>query len=93
MFNKLRATSSSETFDFLFHDGGHSGDDYVSDYQQTSAMLRSGAVMIIDDIRLDDGSAKQGMRSCYEGWLEIVRSDRVTFAAEIDTDIGIVRLD
>ena len=28
------STSSSDQFDFIFHDGGHRGDDYVEDFEK-----------------------------------------------------------
>ena len=36
-----------KSFDFLFHDAGHSYDDYVNDFALAEPMLAPGAICLI----------------------------------------------
>ena len=81
----------SQSFDFLFHDAGHSYDDYVNDFALAEPMLVSGAICLIDDIRWDDLRHTGGAR-CYEGWQAVVAHPRVRAAAELDGTMGIALL-
>ena len=83
------------TFDFVFDDGAHTGDAYVYTFQNTVDLLEPGAVILVDDIRWDAGAnrwktSQDSKRSCYEGWLEIVRDDRVSLALEIGSGLGMI---
>ena len=92
------STSSSDQFDFIFHDGGHRGDDYVEDFETLVPVLRHEAIIIIDDIRWDEEGTgnqptKKSIRSCHQGWLEIIQHQKVKCAVEVDDSIGIIRLE
>lgn len=78
--------------DLLFHDAGHSRDDYVRDFQAVLPRLSDGAVVLIDDIRWESGRFVQGDPRCYEGWLELVGHPRVRRAAEINETMGALLL-
>jgi predicted O-methyltransferase YrrM len=83
--------AGGETFDLLFHDGGHVGDAYVDDFLNLAPVLRDGAVVVYDDIRFDQSHTKS-RRSCYEGWLEVASHPRVRSAVELDLNIGLIEL-
>ena len=60
--------NSLGTIDFMFHDCGHSRDDYIRDFNHVSKILAPGAVVLFDDIRWenprfvpDEGSHVRGM--------------------------------
>ncbi len=74
--------------DLVFHDAGHSRDDYVRDFQAVLPNLADGALVLIDDIRWESGRFVRGDPKCYEGWLELVRHPRVRRAAEINETMG-----
>ena len=78
-----RIVKSLERLDFLFHDAGHSREDYVRDFHAVLPILAPGAVVLIDDIRWEDPRFFQGNPRCYEGWMEIVNHGRVRRALEI----------
>ena len=40
--------AASEQFDFVFHDNGHSGDDYVRDFSELLQLMPSGAVFVLN---------------------------------------------
>ena len=82
----------SRSFDFLFHDAGHSYDDYVNDFLMAEPMLVPGAICLIDDIYWSDSRFHQSPPRCHEGWLEVVSHPRVRAAAELDHGIGILLL-
>jgi predicted O-methyltransferase YrrM len=83
--------AESKTFDFMFHDAGHSYEDYVKDFALAEKMLCPGAICLIDDIRWDDARYSGGARS-YEGWRALVDHPRVRAAAELDGSIGMLLL-
>lgn len=85
-------TKQSRSFDFLFHDAGHSYDDYVNDFQLAEPMMVPGAICLIDDIYWSDSRFHQTPPRCHEGWLEVVAHPRVRAAAELDHGIGILLL-
>lgn len=78
--------------DFLFHDAGHSREDYVRDFATVSHKLVSGAIVLFDDIRWEDSRFYRGPSRCYEGWLEIAHHRRVARAVEIDDSLGMLLL-
>ena len=84
--------AASEQFDFVFHDNGHSGDDYVRDFSELLQLMPSGAVFVLDDIRWYGHGQQQSQRTCYEGWLEIIRHHRVAAALEIEGSMGLILL-
>lgn len=76
--------------DFVFHDAGHTRDDYVRDFAAVEPALAPGAVLLIDDIRWDDPRFSAGKSRAYEGWLEVVAHPRVRRAVEIGETIGLL---
>lgn len=78
--------------DFVFHDAGHSRDDYVGDFAAILPSLKSGAVVLIDDIRWHDPTIAQEDPRCYDGWLELVNHPRVCQAVEINSEMGLLLL-
>jgi predicted O-methyltransferase YrrM len=92
-----RLANGDRRFDFVFHDGGHDGDAYVSDFEVILPCLEKGSIYIIDDIGWDDGSKRQftrarSRRTCREGWLELLRHSRVDGALEFEGRTGILLL-
>jgi predicted O-methyltransferase YrrM len=79
---------SLERVDFLFHDAGHSREDYVRDFHTVLPILAPGAVVLIDDIRWDDPRFSGENPCCYEGWVEILNHPRVRRAVEITDSNG-----
>ena len=79
--------------DFVFHDAGHSGENYVRDFQRMEPLLPHGAVVIVDDIRWRNTLYPERGMSCHDGWLEIVGHRRVRRAVEVNFNIGMVQLD
>ena len=82
-------------FDFVFHDGGHKGDDYVSDFDMIHPILEPGSLYVIDDIYWDDGERRQETKatsrlSCREGWEKVVADDRVDGAVTYKSSVGIL---
>jgi predicted O-methyltransferase YrrM len=84
---------SLDRLDFLFHDAGHSREDYVKDFDTVLSILVPGAVVLIDDIRWEDPRFFQGNPRCYEGWIEVVNHPRVRRAVEINDTMGLLLLD
>jgi len=87
-----RLIDSRARFDFLFHDAGHSGDLYVSDFTAAEPALVPGTVVLFDDIRWDDPRFRAAPARTYEGWLEVVRHPRVRQAIEIGDSLGLLLL-
>jgi predicted O-methyltransferase YrrM len=73
-----RIVNSIQPLDLLFHDAGHSKEDYVRDFNMVLPILKPGSIAIIDDIRW------KGDPSTYEGWKEVLNHPRVRRAVEID---------
>src|SRR6516225_10662064 len=72
----------SGRFDFIFHDNGHSGDHYVRDFLALLPLMPPKAVFLLDDINWFGHGQGKSTRTCYEGWLEIIRHKRVAAALE-----------
>jgi predicted O-methyltransferase YrrM len=77
--------------DFLFHDSGHTRDDYVGDFEAAHPILAPGAVVLFDDIRLAD-SGQNHKLGTYQGWRQVVQHPRVRCAFEIDNAFGLLLL-
>jgi predicted O-methyltransferase YrrM len=77
--------AASQKFDFVFHDNGHSGDHYVRDFAELLPLMPAGAVFVLDDIKWFGPGQGPSRRTCYEGWLEIIRNQRVADAIEISS--------
>lgn len=83
---------SSVPIDFIFHDAGHSRDDYVNDFGAIIGALAPGSVVLIDDIRWEDARFRQGAAHTYAGWQAVVAHPQVSQAIEIDGAMGLVQL-
>jgi|SRR5271165_2518368 len=83
---------SLERLDFLFHDAGHSREDYVRDFHLALPILAPGAVVLIDDIRWEDPRFSRENPRCYEGWVEVLNHPRVRRAVEISDSMGLLLL-
>jgi len=86
-----KLAGDAKSFDLMFHDAGHSYDDYVKDFGLAEKVLAPGAICLIDDIRWDDDRYSDGAR-CYEGWRALVDHPRVRAAAELDGSVGVLLL-
>jgi predicted O-methyltransferase YrrM len=79
------------TIDFMFHDCGHSRDQYIHDFNHVSEILAPGAVVLFDDIRWEHAwFPSKGGAHTYEGWQAVVGHHRVRRAVEIDDDLGLL---
>lgn len=88
--------AAGRTYDFVLHDGGHTGDSYVKDFQTILPMLEPGSMYIIDDIDWDRSQkirnyTQESVRTCYEGWTEVVSDENVE-GAVVYGSIGILLL-
>lgn len=81
---------SFSRLDFMFHDCGHSREDYTRDFNQVSGIMASGAVVVFDDIRWEDTRFIAGGANTYQGWREVVAHARVRRAVEIDDAVGLL---
>lgn len=84
------AAARMAPIEFVFHDGGHSGDAYVRDFNTLLDGLASGAVVVFDDIRWQNRYRPNVDMRCYEGWRKVVDHPRVERAVEIDDRLGMV---
>jgi predicted O-methyltransferase YrrM len=78
--------------DFVFHDAGHSHDDYVNDFNAILPILAPGAIVLIDDIRWSDTRFFKGDPRCHEGWMKVVEHPKVRRAVEIGQSLGMLML-
>ena len=84
---------SKNHFDFVFHDAGHSREDYINDFNMMEPHLSSGAVIIFDDLHCDDPRFSVNPPHTYEGWKEILKHQRVKRAVEVNKNIGLILID
>ena len=77
---------------FMFHDAGHSMDDYIRDFSLIVDSLAPGAVLLIDDIRWEDARFHQGPANTYRGWQAIAEHKRIRHAVEVDGSMGMALL-
>ncbi|HEV2867551.1 MAG TPA: class I SAM-dependent methyltransferase [Allosphingosinicella sp.] len=91
-----RLVHEGRRFDFVFHDGGHSGDNYVDEFRLISKALEPGSIFVFDDITWDNNPANRATtkdwsrRTCYEGWLEVLSDPKVEGAVIAKGSIGIL---
>lgn len=91
----MRLAKEGRRFDFVFHDGGHSGDGYVQDFDTIHTVLEAKALYVIDDIAWDEGERRSSTletsrRTCLEGWNELVGDPRVEGALVVNRNFGIL---
>jgi len=85
--------SIKEGLDFMFHDAGHSKEDYIRDFHTVLPAMKPGAVILIDDIRWKDPRWFMPTNPhCYAGWKEVVKHPRVLRAVEINDSMGLLLL-
>lgn len=75
---------------FVFHDGGHSEENYVSDFETMAEALAPGGVVLFDDIRWHDRDRPEADPRCYEGWRRVVDHPRVERAIEVGPKLGLL---
>jgi predicted O-methyltransferase YrrM len=91
-----RLAAEGRKFDFVFHDGGHTGDWYVSDFATIAPMLEPESVYVIDDIAWDRTpeiraiTQPKSRRTCFEGWQELLADPKVDGAVVINGNVGIL---
>jgi predicted O-methyltransferase YrrM len=78
--------------DYVFHDAGHTREDYVRDFGAVVNSLSSGSVMVIDDISYAGDPVRREVANPYPGWLEVVAHARIRHAVEVDGAIGVALL-
>ena len=83
---------SLDRIDFLFHDAGHSREEYSRDFNAVVGILSPGSVVLIDDIRWEDPRFSSQPAQTYQGWREIVSHPRVRRAVEVDHNLGMLLL-
>ncbi len=79
----------ADDIDFYFHDGGHHFDNIVDNFQQVKPHLRSGSIVLIDDIRWWDKRLLDEDPRCYAAWKQIADDESVRCAVEVNNGIGI----
>ncbi len=92
-----KLAESSEKFDFLYHDAGHKGEDYINDFQTILPVMEPGSIVIFDDIRWSEACPVHKQYSIpeipsYEGWLRVASHDRVRRAVEVGSRVGLLLL-
>jgi predicted O-methyltransferase YrrM len=85
---KLMGTLGS--IDFMYHDAGHTREDFVRDFRAVVQSLSPGSVMVIDDIRSAD--PRFGGADAYRGWLDVIAHTRIRHAVEVNGAIGLALL-
>lgn len=86
----LPAAAELAPLGFVFHDGGHSEEHYVRDFNVMAEALAPGGVVIFDDIRWRDQDKPGVDPRCYEGWRRVVAHPRVERAAEVGPALGML---
>jgi predicted O-methyltransferase YrrM len=77
--------------DFMYHDAGHTREDYVRDFGAVVNSFSSGSVMVIDDIR-STADPRWGGIDAYRGWLDVIAHSRIRHAVEVDGAMGVALL-
>lgn len=78
--------------ELVFHDAGHTREDYLRDFSLFEPTLAPGAVVLLDDIRWENPRVTKGPARTYEGWMALVQHPRVRQAVEIDGAVGALLL-
>jgi predicted O-methyltransferase YrrM len=77
--------------DFMYHDAGHTREDYVRDFGAVVDSLSPGSIIVIDDIR-STADPRFGGIDAYRGWLDVIAHARVRHAVEVDGATGVALL-
>ncbi len=77
--------------DLLFHDGAHSREAYIEDFNAFAPHLAQGAIVIFDDIDWHDDRFHPDAQT-YVGWSAIAQDPRVRASIEVDRNWGILLL-
>jgi predicted O-methyltransferase YrrM len=78
--------------DLMYHDAGHTREDYVRDFGAVVNSLSPGSVIVIDDIRWEDTRFGGEQAHTYRGWLDVIAHPRIRHAVEVDGAIGVALL-
>ena len=78
--------------DFMYHDAGHSRENYVRDFGAVVESLSPGSVIVIDDIRWAGWAGGEEKANTYRGWLDVVAHARIRRAVEVAGTIGVALL-
>lgn len=91
-----RLAREGHRFDFVFHDGGHAGDQYVRDFETILPMLEPQSLYVLDDIAWDhspsnrEHTRRYSERTCFEGWQELLRHPKVSGAIMVGESMGVL---
>jgi predicted O-methyltransferase YrrM len=78
--------------DFMYHDAGHTREDYVRDFGAVVNSLSPGSVILIDDIRWEDTRLGGEQTNTYRGWLDVIAHPRIRHAVEVNAAMGLALL-
>jgi predicted O-methyltransferase YrrM len=78
--------------DLMYHDAGHTREDYVRDFGAVVNSLSPGSVIVIDDIRWEDTRFGGDQTHTYRGWLDVIAHPRIRHAVEVDGAMGVALL-
>jgi predicted O-methyltransferase YrrM len=78
--------------DLMYHDAGHTREDYVKDFGVVVNSLSPGAVVVIDDIRWEDARLGGEPTNTYRGWLDVIAHSRIRHAVELNAAMGLALL-
>lgn len=78
--------------DLFFHDGAHSREAYIEDFAAYEPHLAPGALVVFDDIDWTDERFHPNANT-YAGWQAVAAHRRVSAAAEIDHNWGLLLLE
>ena len=70
--------------DVVCHDGAHSRDAYLADFEAYLPLMNSGSVLFLDDINWEEPDPAAPRADTHQGWQEISRHPRVRRAVELD---------
>ncbi len=88
--SEMKQRSDAVNPELIFHDAGHSREDYVRDFAAILDLVKNKAVLLLDDIRWEDVRFIEKPAHSYRGWQEVIAHPRVEMAVEIDGALGMV---
>jgi predicted O-methyltransferase YrrM len=77
---------------FMYHDAGHTREDFVRDFGAVVDSLSPGSVIVIDDIRWASAQFGGKQANAYRGWLDVVAHARIRHAVEVNGTMGLALL-